>query len=233
MFDDNQEPKDMFADVPEKAPTPAGGAPSMQSQESTSPSPALAPTLQAQPQQTTPPAQAMQYDAPKSGGAGLRLMAVLVISLLCVGGAGYAAYKFMVRDAVPQQVSEVIGGSEQGEGDGAVVQEADQSGKGNGGDISPNISTDNGNGEDIGDGGSVAVVDSDGDGLSNEEERVVGTSVAKPDTDGDGLGDREEVKFYETDPKKADTDGDGYKDGEEVENGYNPNGDGKLLQVPE
>jgi hypothetical protein len=229
MFDDNQEPKDMFADVPDKALVPAA-APAAQSQVSPSP----VPTIQAQPQQTMTPAQAMQYDTPKSGGAGLRLVAVIAISLLCVGGAGYAAYKFMVRDAVSQQVSEVIGGGEEESVDEGTAQEEGQDGKGSESSTpTTGTSTDDGGSEDEGDEGSVAVVDSDGDGLSNDEERAAGTSVAKPDTDSDGLGDREEVKFYETDPKKADTDGDGYKDGEEVENGYNPNGDGRLLQVPE
>ena len=34
---------------------------------------------------------------------------------------------------------------------------------------------------------------------------------------------------YKTDPLKADTDGDGVIDGVEVDNGYDPNGSGKLL----
>lgn len=51
------------------------------------------------------------------------------------------------------------------------------------------------------------------------------------DTDGDGLFDREEVEVYKTDPKLKDTDGDGIDDGVEVDNGYNPNGDGLLLDL--
>lgn len=47
------------------------------------------------------------------------------------------------------------------------------------------------------------------------------------DTDGDGLTDDQE-NYFGTDINKADTDGDGYKDGNEVKNGYNPNGEGKL-----
>lgn len=49
------------------------------------------------------------------------------------------------------------------------------------------------------------------------------------DTDGDGLSDYLEKHMYKTDPNNADTDGDGYSDGEEVENGYDPNGPGKLF----
>jgi len=47
------------------------------------------------------------------------------------------------------------------------------------------------------------------------------------DTDGDGLTNDQEVD-YGTDPKNPDSDGDGFKDGEEVKNGYNPYGPGKL-----
>lgn len=48
-------------------------------------------------------------------------------------------------------------------------------------------------------------VDSDEDGLTDEEEAVYGTDLADPDTDGDG-----------------------YTDGGEVAAGYDPNGSGKL-----
>lgn len=72
-------------------------------------------------------------------------------------------------------------------------------------------------------------LDSDGDGLSDEEEKDLGTSPYKVDSDGDGLFDREEVRVYLTDPLVLDTDGDGFSDGEEVGNGDNPKGEGKLL----
>jgi len=48
------------------------------------------------------------------------------------------------------------------------------------------------------------------------------------DSDGDGLADEDERNIYQTNPSKSDTDGDSYKDGIEVLNGYNPNGSGKL-----
>lgn len=75
------------------------------------------------------------------------------------------------------------------------------------------------------------LIDTDSDGLSNEEERILGTDINNPDTDGDGLFDREEVKVYGTDPLNPDTDGDGYLDGIEVRAGYNPKGPGKLLDL--
>ena len=75
-------------------------------------------------------------------------------------------------------------------------------------------------------------VDTDGDGLTDEEEARLGTNPAKVDTDDDGLTDYEEVIIWKSNPLVADTDGDGYSDGIEVRNGYNPLGDGKLLELP-
>ena len=58
--------------------------------------------------------------------------------------------------------------------------------------------------------------DSDGDGLTDEEEAKLGTDPFNKDTDGDGLTDGDEVKTYKTNPLNPDTDFDGLKDGEEV-----------------
>ncbi len=74
--------------------------------------------------------------------------------------------------------------------------------------------------------------DLDNDRLNTREELDLGTDPANYDTDGDGLFDGEEVKIYRTDPLNPDTDGDGYLDGEEVFNNYNPNGPGRLLELP-
>lgn len=59
-------------------------------------------------------------------------------------------------------------------------------------------------------------VDTDGDGLTDEQEAALGTDPNSADTDGDGLTDGEEVNEYGTDPLRADTDGDGLNDGAEV-----------------
>ena len=81
--------------------------------------------------------------------------------------------------------------------------------------------------------------DTDGDGLTNDEEKQLGTDPLRADTDGDGLSDGDEVKkyhtnplsantdndritdydeiyVYNTDPLNADMDGDGLKDGDEI-----------------
>ena len=76
-----------------------------------------------------------------------------------------------------------------------------------------------------------AFIDSDHDGLTDEEEEALGTDPFESDSDNDGLFDREEVKVYETDPLNPDTDGDGYLDGDEIEAGYDPKGSGKLLDL--
>lgn len=79
----------------------------------------------------------------------------------------------------------------------------------------------------------VTVVDADGDGLTDEEEKTLGTDLNSVDTDNDGLTDRQETQIYTTNPKDDDSDHDGYTDGEEVKSFYNPNGSGRLLNVNE
>lgn len=63
--------------------------------------------------------------------------------------------------------------------------------------------------------------DTDGDGLTDAEEREQGTDPEVSDSDGDGLSDGDEVQRG-TDPLAADTDGDGFEDGVEVERGSDP-----------
>ena len=54
---------------------------------------------------------------------------------------------------------------------------------------------------------TTQIIDSDGDGLSDNEEKALGTNPRKTDTDGDGVPDNQEVG---SDPSSAlDTDGDG------------------------
>ncbi len=77
----------------------------------------------------------------------------------------------------------------------------------------------------------ISFIDSDGDGLSDDEEQTLGTNPNLIDTDNDGLSDYEEVKIFKTDPLNPDTDGDDYSDGDEVKNGYNPLGAGKLADT--
>lgn len=79
---------------------------------------------------------------------------------------------------------------------------------------------------------SLATLDSDSDGLSDEDEKMYSTDPLNSDSDSDGLSDRDETKTWKTDPLNPDSDGDGYKDGEEVNNKYNPLGEGRLIEFP-
>jgi len=63
---------------------------------------------------------------------------------------------------------------------------------------------------------SLEIIDTDGDGLTDDEEAKLGTNPLKADTDGDGLSDYDEVMVYNTDPLLIDTDGDGLSDYDEV-----------------
>lgn len=75
----------------------------------------------------------------------------------------------------------------------------------------------------------IKPIDTDQDGLIDDDEIKFGTDPKLMDTDSDGLTDMEEVIKYKTNPRNNDSDGDSYKDGEEIKNGYNPNGAGKLI----
>ncbi|PWB38454.1 MAG: hypothetical protein C3F02_03815 [Parcubacteria group bacterium] len=98
-----------------------------------------------------------------------------------------------------------------------------------------------------------ALLDDDGDGLTNDHERQLGTNPLLADTDNDRLFDKDEVEIYRTNPLLndsdndglsdydeamiwftnpliADTDGDGFSDGTEVQNNYNPLGSGTIDQ---
>ena len=79
--------------------------------------------------------------------------------------------------------------------------------------------------------------DSDGDGLTDEEERLIGTDPSQPDTDGDGMNDGWEHTYSfnplvdnatDNDPTNDygyDRDNDGLTNGQECEWGTNPRSD--------
>ncbi len=73
-----------------------------------------------------------------------------------------------------------------------------------------------------GDDDDAGPADTDGDGLTDDEEAELGTDPEVADTDGDGLDDGAEVNDYGTDPTTDDTDGDGLTDGDEIDAGTDP-----------
>lgn len=74
-------------------------------------------------------------------------------------------------------------------------------------------------------------IDTDGDEYSDKTEVTNGYNPAGPgklDSDRDGLTDYAEMTIHWTDPHDTDSDNDGYSDGVEVANGYDPNGPGRF-----
>jgi hypothetical protein len=66
-------------------------------------------------------------------------------------------------------------------------------------------------------------------GTSSENTLISSTtSSIILDTDGDGLTDEEEIN-YGTDVNNSDTDSDGFLDKDEIDKGYNPRGDGLFV----
>jgi len=64
---------------------------------------------------------------------------------------------------------------------------------------------------------ATKVVDTDGDGLSDEDEvNTYSTNPNDADSDADGLSDGDEVNTHGTDPLNRDIDGDGLTDGDEI-----------------
>jgi RHS repeat-associated protein len=59
-------------------------------------------------------------------------------------------------------------------------------------------------------------LDTDGDGLTDEQEIALGTNPADADSDDDGLSDGAEVTQHHTNPNARDTDADSFGDAEEI-----------------
>lgn len=217
MFDEGNEPEDIFADT-EPASMPAGAGPAAPG--------APPPGVPGAPPGVTAP--------PKTAGPSKLLLGI--VGLVILGGIGVGAYfLFMkppetgtqtpgaVADMAADQAADMedagtaemepADGSEETPSDEPLVEPEPEE---------PILPPDE----------QSAPLDSDSDGLTDEEERDLGTDPQSPDTDSDGLSDREEVYIYDTDPKNPDTDGDSFLDGEEVRSGYDPNGPGRLFELP-
>ncbi len=151
---------------------------------------------------------------PDGGHKGLKVVLAILVGLIVIGAAGVLAYVLIIQSPSEDGVIGSLDTVDEEEGE-------TEDGKGDDQEM-----------EDTAEEDEDASVDSDGDGLTDAEESDAGTDPTKPDTDGDGLYDREEVQVYGTDPLDQDTDGDGFLDGSEVSQGFNPNGPGRLFELP-
>lgn len=203
MFEDTNEPEDMFDTTDKVAPQ------------------VTAPTdLPPVPPASVAPSPVQEQIAGVShrGGGFPWKMSLLIIGIFVVIGAAFLLSMKILGSQTPttpeppgevgevDEVEKVDEGDEVKPEDANVVEEEEE----------PEVSR----------------KDTDKDGLTDEEEEEYGTSIRTADTDSDGLFDPEEIKTWETDPLNPDTDGDGYLDGEEVDAGYNPNGEGVLREPP-
>jgi len=198
--------EDMFASTDRPAPIPGGYAAAQ---------PAAFPAYQ------QPGPRISEADL--FGGGGMpwgKIITIIIIVLVVIGGVGAAIWGYgywasMAKPAAPAYQAEVPAPTTTAP---AVIPTVETP-------AAPTTTTAE----------TETVADSDGDGLTDDEEKSLGTDPLKADTDSDGLTDWAEIKIYKSDPLNPDTDGDTYKDGEEVINGYDPlrPGDAKLYEAPQ
>jgi len=142
------------------------------------------------------------------------IIAVLVVGVL--GAGGWYGYNLFISSQTGPVVEQPTNAGSQ---DSTVNQDLNQPVNNN----QPPTVNQNVN--------QASAIDTDHDGLTDEEEAMYGTDPQKIDTDDDALTDRDEIKVFKTDPNNSDTDGDGYLDGDEVRAGYDPKGPGRLLKI--
>lgn len=228
MFDNKQEPQDIFEGVEPPANLPVAGS-----------QPTAAPSSGAVPRPTPPPASVPRPAVPLpppsrnpqpmakmvsdkdlgTGGHVWKTVLIVIIAFVAMGLAAYLAYRFVNP---PDKTGTDTNTNGAIQGDANETDEVIPDGKGSDTNTAPSAP------QPVDQG----TLDNDGDGLTNAKESQAGTDPDEPDTDQDALGDREEVEVFGTDPLNPDTDGDTFKDGTEVGGGYNPNGPGKLYEIP-
>lgn len=241
MFDPKIEPEDMFA-AAEGAPTPAApSVPAAPAAPQPSPAP-FAPAAPAAPAAPRPvyeapaavfetpvktmPSAPTASAAPKGSGFPLRPVLIVVGSIAVIALAGVISYYSLSSRTAPTpgvpDISKAVDEAAVDENEGEVPA-ADET-------VPAEVVVPSG--EIIPTPAAAEEPDTDKDGLTDAQEAELGTSPSKVDTDDDGLFDLEEVEIYHTNPLNPDSDGDTYLDGKEVSGGYDPNGPGKLLEVP-
>jgi len=219
MFENqNQEPEDIFAGTEQPAP---GMPQTGMSQQPVASQPSMAPMGNTIPTQPSP---MMAPELPEdSGGRKLVIAAIVIVVLVLVLLAVLIGLWIVRQGQQPtattnqqtvqqEQLLPTVDSSTQTE---QIVEEVQEE------NVESTAPTEVSE--------PLPPADTDGDGLTDEEEAALGTDPNSPDTDQDGLNDSEEVRIWNTNPLLADTDGDTYLDGDEVVNGYDPNQQGGVL----
>ena len=183
----------------------------------TSPTPVMQPSTPNQSQKPVPPEAPVYEDVVTSGPSRTLIILIVLVVVLLLGVAAVFAYTWMSRQStvnttIPaNSVTTQIPTNTQSATPLPVVPLAEQS---------PEPTN--------------VPVDTDKDGLLDEEEATFGTNPTLVDSDDDDLSDADEVKVWATDPLDSDTDNDGFPDGTEVKSGYDPKVAGaRLLNLPQ
>lgn len=201
MFDEkNGEPQDIFDSVDE--------APTTQQNQPASPS-AQNPTISIQPRgANSTPAQSLGTlqgeQVSEKSGKSMVVIAIIVVVLIIIAVGVLATIWFLRRNNGSMTDTSL---------QQALTNQATTSQT-----TEPETITE-----------PIRPLDTDSDGLPDNDEVVLGTSISAVDSDQDGLSDFEEVKTWKTDPLNPDSDGDGYVDGQEIQAGYDPNQAGGIL----
>jgi len=181
---------------------------------------------------TAPPRVMPQIQPDYNRGSGFKKILVVVLALVIIGGAAYAGYFIYGKyfNVNVNEANENTNIANENENENENLNVANENENLNVGTDYTNLNT----GTDYTNLNlnQPVALDSDNDGLTDEQEISLGTDPLKTDTDDDGLFDREEVYIYNTNPNNPDTDGDTYLDGAEVKNNYNPKGPGRLSEIP-
>lgn len=181
--------------------------------------PITPPTMTGVPNMPDDPMSWPDNSASVAGKKKMLIAGIVVIVIILLGIGGYVAYQRFVVQQPVVPASE----SENANGDTSTDTESTNNDTSAVPVVEGNTSDTEDSGVDL-----SLPIDSDGDGLTDQEELKYNTDPDLADTDRDGLFDREEVVSWKTDPLNPDSDGDSFLDGDEVKNGYDPLGPGKL-----
>lgn len=233
MFDENQDnqPEDIFADVDGVSDpsirTPFQPSSPVESVRSVNPAGSVNPVKsETKPEDLLenieePTEDLTDFNHPPAKSK-IKTIAVLVIILGIIGALGWGVWSFWQRSGV--EVIYVLPEKETSSVNKFLETEKQPA---RGGSASGGRDRETEKPKE-----SLVEKDTDGDGLTDVEEKEMGTDPRKPDTDSDGLSDKDEVEIYQTNPVNPDTDKDEVLDGIEVRRGDDPNGPGRLLELP-